>query len=172
MGMIASTRGHPRSESAADSQPGRILALDYGRRRIGLAISDEMGMAAQPLETFERKNRAADLRRLREIVRAHRVSRIIVGHPVRLDGSAGEMAAETKRFAARLGKELGLPVELVDERLSSWEAGQLLTESRGIRLDDTRTERGKHRAPVDHIAAAVILRDYLASRERASRRQG
>ncbi len=171
MRMNASPRVPSTSESAAGSQRGRILALDFGRRRIGLAISDEMGLTAQPLGTVERKNRAADLRRLRKIVREHSVSLIVVGHPLRLDGSAGEMAAEAEHFAARLRKEVGLPVKLMDERLSSWEAEQVLAETRAARRQRAGTGRGKRRAPVDPVAAAVILRDYLASRERAGRRQ-
>ena len=141
-----------RTHSSADSCPGRILAIDYGQKRIGLAISDEMGLTAQPLQTLERTNRRNDIRRLREIARQNGVQRIVVGHPVHLDGTESEMAAEAARFAARIRKELGLPVELADERLSSWEAEQVLAEA------------GKKKRPgdaVDHVAAAVILRDYL-----------
>lgn len=111
-----------------------------------------MGLTAQPLQTLERTNRRNDIRRLREIARRNRVRRIVVGHPVHLNGREGEMAAEAARFATRLGKELGLPVELADERLSSWEAEQVLAEA------------GKKKNAgdaVDHVAAAVILRDYL-----------
>lgn len=139
------------TSSSADSSSGRILAIDYGQKRIGLAISDEMGLTAQPLRTLARTNRRNDIRRLREIARQHGVRLIVVGHPVHLDGTESEMAAEAARFAARLRKELGLPVELADERLSSWEAQQVLTET------------GKKRSSnaVDDVAAAVILRDYL-----------
>lgn len=142
-----------RTPSSADSSPGRILAIDYGQKRIGLAISDEMGLTAQPLQTLERTNRRNDIRRLREIARRNGVRRIVVGHPVHLDGTQSEMAREAARFATRLGKELGLPVELADERLSSWEAGQVLAEA-GKKKNAGDT--------VDHVAAAVILRDYLA----------
>ncbi len=140
----------------AVSSPTPILAIDYGRRRIGLAISDEMGLTARPLATLTRTNRRNDLRRLREIARAHAAGRILVGHPLRLDGTAGEMAAEAARFAGRVRKELGLPVELADERLSTWEAGQI----RGA-----QPQRRQREAPVDAVAAAVILRDYLERRE-------
>ena len=136
---------------------GRILAIDYGRRRIGLALSDELRLTAQPLATLERTNRRNDLRRLREIARKNAVRAIVVGHPIHLDGSAGEMAEEAERFAARLRKELGLPVELMDERLSSWEAGQIVA----------KPAASKKKSSLDHIAAAVILRDYL-ERLRAS----
>jgi len=109
-------------------------------------------MTAKPLATLARTNRRNDVRRLRELVRKHDVRHIIVGHPVRLDGTAGEMAAEAAGFAARIEKELGLPVELVDERLSSWEAGRMLAE---------REKAPRRRDKLDQIAAAVILRDYL-----------
>ncbi len=102
----------------------RILAIDYGRKRIGLALSDELGLTAQPLATIVRTNRRNDLRRLREICRQYEVGRIVVGHPLHMTGEAGEMAEEAKRFAARLEKDLRIEVVLVDERLTSWEAGQ------------------------------------------------
>ena len=140
---------------------GRILAIDYGRRRIGLALSDALGLTSQPLATLARTNRRNDLRRLREIVRRHEVRRIVVGHPLHLGGSAGEMAAEAARFAARLEKELRLPVELVDERLSSWEAEQLLAAGKPV----PAKQRGGEK--LDQVAAAIILRDYL---ERAQKR--
>lgn len=135
---------------ARESDPRTpVLAIDYGRRRIGLAISDALGLTARPLATLERTNRRDDLRRLREVVRAHEVRRIIVGNPLHIDGSSSEMAEEARRFAHRVGKNLGLPVELVDERLSSWEAAQLAPRARA------RSRK------LDQVAAAVILRDYL-----------
>lgn len=134
---------------------GRILAIDYGRRRIGLALSDTLGLTSQPLGTLARTNRRNDVRRLREIARRYEVGRIVVGHPLHLDGSASEMAAEVARFAAHIKKQLSLPVELVDERLSSWEAKQILTAGEGA----STKLRGEGK--IDQIAAAVILRDYL-----------
>lgn len=147
----------------ASPSAGRILGIDYGERRIGLALSDELGLTAQPLGTLVRTNRRNDLRRLREIVRRHAVRRIVVGHPLTLAGTAGEMAAEIGRFAARIERELGLPVELSDERLSSWEAEQVLTLTRAGR----RRQRAG-RPVLDQVAAAVILRDYLERPPQAS----
>src|ERR1700680_1866976 len=116
------------SPRVSSPQPGdsplRVLAIDYGRRRFGLAISDELRVTARPLETLERKNRREDMRRLREIVRREGVGRVIVGHPLHLDGGASEMGEEAAHFAARIAKELKVEVELVDERLTSWEAEQ------------------------------------------------
>jgi putative Holliday junction resolvase len=132
-----------------------ILAIDYGRRRIGLALSDSLRITARPLDTWTRTNRRRDLARLREICRRHDVGEIVVGWPLRLDGTAGEMAEEASRFAERLRKHIGLRVELADERLSSWEARGTLegTESR---------PKARRKRDLDEVAAAVILRDYLA----------
>ncbi|MGA8870785.1 MAG: Holliday junction resolvase RuvX [Candidatus Acidiferrales bacterium] len=139
--------------AASARERRRILALDYGRKRIGLAVSDELRLTAQPLKTLERKNRAEDVRRMREICREQGVARIIVGHPVHMTGEAGPMAEEAARFAARLKKELGIEVELLDERLTSWEAEQMVA--------GTRSSRGKDRAALDDVAAAILLREYL-----------
>jgi putative holliday junction resolvase len=131
----------------------RVLALDYGRRRIGMAISDEMGITAKPLAVLERTNRRHDLRRLREIARQQGVRLIIVGHPLHLDGAVSEMAQECARFAVRVRKELGIEVTLADERLTSHTAKEMLAaRSLGAR-------RG--RDAVDDVAAAILLRDYL-----------
>lgn len=145
--------GEPSSAEARASHPRRILAVDYGRKRIGLALSDELELTAQPLMTLERVNRREDLRRLRDICRTHFVAHILVGHPVHMSGAAGEMAEEAARFAARLHKELGIEVELLDERLTSWEAEQTLAETRGAGRREGQ--------PRDDVAAAVLLRDFL-----------
>ncbi len=148
----------PASQPARATPAGRVLAIDYGRRRIGLAVSDALGLAARPLGTLERTNRRDDLRRLRQVVRQHEIRRIVVGHPLHLDGTAGEMATEAARFAARIEKQLSVPVELVDERLSSWEAEQMLAAGKAAPW--------KRAVKLDALAAAVILRDYL-ERKRA-----
>ena len=140
-------------KEVAQSGQNRILAIDFGRKRMGLALSDELGMTARPLTTLERTNRRNDLRRLRELVRAHGVGLIVVGNPLRLDGSAGEMAKQAAQFAARIQEELRIPVELFDERLSSWEA----QESKSA----ARAKRNKSKTNLDAVAAAVILRDFL-----------
>lgn len=163
--MPPSARQAPRhvsSVAVAQQPPPRILAIDYGRRKIGVAISDSLGLTAQPLAILERKNRRDDLRRLREICAEHHVSRILVGHPVRLSGEAGEMAHEAARFAARLQKHLGIEVELVDERLTSWEAQQGLAEVNPPSRPSRRPSSHRTaRRPLDHIAAAIFLREYL-----------
>ena len=132
---------------------GRILAIDYGRKRVGLAMSDELGAIAQPLLTIVRTNRRELIRRLREICAKHDVAHIVVGHPLHMTGEAGEMAAEAAAFAMRLSKELKIETELVDERLTTWEARETMMETKSRRKG----------GPIDAIAAAVLLRDYLES---------
>ncbi len=139
----------------------RILAIDYGRRRIGLAIADAEAGLAEPLATLDRVNRNADMRRLRELAREHGVKRILVGLPLRLDGTRGEMAEEAERFAGRVRKQIGLPVELADERLSSWEAERKMEEEFGRRLGGRSRNRSGEKISVDSVAAVVILRDFL-----------
>ena len=149
----------PTREPTQLNHAQRILAIDYGRKRIGLALSDELGLTAQPHATITRTNRKNDLRRLRDICRKHAVRRILVGHPLHITGEAGEMAEEAAVFAARLKKEIGVEVELVDERLTTWEAHQTMAEVKSPR-------RKRAGAAVDDVAAAVLLRDYL-ERKRA-----
>ena len=159
---------------------GAILAVDYGRARIGLAIAEGETRMAQPLGTLERVNRNEDMRRMRELVRDHGVKQIVVGLPLRLDGTRGEMAEEAERFARRVAKQIGVPVEMMDERLTSWEAERLLEEVQGRLIHKERHRnqqrlghqekpgRGKKTKKtltkwnVDAVAAAVILKEYLA----------
>lgn len=134
---------------------------------MGLAVADSNTKMAQPLSTMERINRNEDMRRLRELVRERGVKQIVVGLPLKLDGTRGEMAEEAERFARRVQKQLGVPVELMDERLTSWEAERLLEETQGrfLHADKSRSARKQKRPParatVDAVAAAVILREYL-----------
>lgn len=145
------------SQVGADSRAGRILSIDYGRRRLGLAVSDPLRLTARPLTTWSRSNRRHDLARLRSLCREQRISLIVVGWPLQLGGTRGEMASEAARFAERIRADLGIPVELVDERLSSWEAEQAVAE---VAVGKLRSRNRKERQ-LDEVAAAVILRDYL-----------
>jgi len=152
----------------AGNTAGSILGVDYGRARIGLAIAETDAQLARPLLTLERVNRNEDMRRLRELAREHGVRQIVVGLPLRLDGTRGEMAEEATRFATRLRKQLGLPVDMLDERLTSWEAERLLEEQSGRVLHDAKAQaKGGNkpvRTSVDAVAAAVILKEYLEQR--------
>src|SRR5712691_8869722 len=147
--------------------PKAILAVDYGRARIGLALADAETRMPEPLSTMERINRNEDMRRLRELVRKHSVKQIVVGLPLRLDGSRGEMAEEVERFAQRVRKQIGVPVEMADERLTSWEAERLMEEIQGRFIRDEKLTGGKKaknmqaKMTVDAVAAAVILKEYL-----------
>jgi len=154
----------PQKKSAQATRS--ILGIDYGRARIGLAIAEVDSALPRPLATLKRVNRNEDMRRLRELVREHGVGQIVVGLPLRLDGTRGEMAEEATRFAARVRKQLNVPVEMVDERLTSWEAERLLEEQGGhfLRAAKAAQKKGKReaaRASVDAVAAAVILKEYL-----------
>ena len=160
--MSKETEKHTTGDAVAS-----ILAIDYGRARIGLAIAALQAQLPRPLLTLERVNRNEDMRRLRELAREHSVRQIVVGLPLRLDGTRGQMAEEATRFAVRLNKQLGLPVDMIDERLTSWEAERLLEEQSGRVLHDAKhsaAERGSGRASVDAVAAAVILKEYLEQR--------
>jgi putative holliday junction resolvase len=148
-----------RGDRGTNGKGTRILAVDYGRKRIGLALSDELRLTAQPLRTILRTNRQNDLRRLREICRENGVTHIVVGQPLHMSGDASPMSDETARFAARIEKHLGIQVELADERLTSWEAKQTLAKNTATR----------QRKPVDDVAAAVLLRDYLERHRERSR---
>ncbi len=164
-----------KSQKAAEEkalpvrQGGRILALDYGRTKIGLALADSEARLAEPFDIMERINRNEDMRRLRELVRDKNVKQIIVGLPLRLDGTRGDMADEVTGFAERVRKQVGVPVELVDERLTSWEAERILEEELGRRIKPPATQHGHKKTlrpgdgkySVDAVAAMVILREYL-----------
>ena len=147
-----------------NAKQSRILALDYGRARIGLAIASVDAALAQPLGTLDRINRNEDMRRLRELVREHDVRQIVVGLPLRLDGTRGDMAEEAARFGQRVHKQFGLPVEMVDERLTSWEAERMLEEQQGRTIQAASSKKQKRenaRPGVDAMAAALILKEYL-----------
>lgn len=166
---------------AAESAPfaGKILALDYGRNKIGIALADAEARIAQPFSTIERINRNEDMRRLRELAGDEHVKQIVVGLPLRLDGTPGEMAEEATRFAQRVRKQIGVPVEMVDERLTSWEAERVLEEEMGRRITHAETPQGRKRQlreadgkyTVDAVAAMLILREYLARTENAKGRE-
>jgi putative Holliday junction resolvase len=161
--------------AGGSSEAGRILALDYGRARIGMALADAETALAQPLGTLDRINRNEDMRRLRELVREHGVRQIVVGLPLRLDGTRGDMAEEAARFAQRVHKQLGLPVEMVDERLTSWEAERLLEETQGrvIHAASSKKRKKENAKPgVDALAAALILKEYLDRRQTVQTKQG
>jgi len=139
---------------------GRVLGLDVGRKRIGLAVSDPLGLTAQGLKVLERRNWDQDLASLVEIGRAYQVQEVLVGLPRHMNGRLGEQAEEILKLAQTLAKALGAKVVTWDERLSTVEAERLL-----IHADMSRRRR---RQVVDQVAAALILQAYLDSRPQNS----
>jgi putative Holliday junction resolvase len=142
--------------SFAPSSGGRILALDIGDRRIGVAVSDERGLAAQPVLTLVRKNRRQDLRTLARLMRRYQCREVVVGNPLYMSGDLSPQAVKAQAFAQALQQETGTPVHLWDERLSTTEAHRLLDEAG--RAPRTR------RAIVDQISAVLILQSFLDAR--------
>lgn len=135
---------------------GRILGLDVGARRIGIAISDPLGLTAQGLDTLERRNRRYDLNELRKLLEKYEISEIVVGNPLRMSGDAGVQAEKMAGFASQLHQAFSIPVHLWDERLSTAEAHRLLDET-GIR--DSRRKQ-----VIDKMAAVLILQSFLDAR--------
>jgi len=131
----------------------RILGVDYGEKRIGLAVSDELGLTAQGLPTLIRKTRKNDLEFLRRCLLDYSVQKIVIGYPVRIDGSEGIQCEKVNRFARWLAETFMLPVTKWPETLTTKEAEEILRTS-GIRWR-------KRKDKVDQLAACLILQDYL-----------
>ena len=139
-----------------------IAALDLGRRRIGVALATG-GAAAYPVGTIERRSLVKDLEAIGAMLRARDVEQIVVGLPLNMDGSVGPQARAAQDFARQLEAAIGLPVALYDERLTSFEAEERLSENR-LRASPRKARRKK--AAVDALAAAIILEGWLQSRTR------
>jgi len=135
------------------SEKPRIIGLDIGDRRIGIAISDPLGITAAGLETIERTNTREDVSRVKGIARRHGAVQIVVGLPLNMDGSSGDQAEKVRSFASKLARATGLPVVYEDERLSTVGAIRTLTVQ-GVKT-------GNKKALVDMQAAAIILQRYL-----------
>ena len=134
----------------------RLMGLDYGHVHVGVALSDELGMTAYPLEVIKRKD-SNKLRktfaRIEEIAREYKVDKIIIGLPLNMDDSESEISKTVIDFSENIKRRTGLPVELWDERLSTLEATDILKEA-GIKVQDRKTY-------IDKIAASFILRRYM-----------
>ena len=140
------------------------LGLDVGNKRIGVAVSDELGLTAQPVMTLERRRSAReDMRSLARLARRFGVVGIVVGNPVHLSGDVSPQAAKTQAFAVALGELSGLPIHLWDERLTTREAHRILYEAGHARQE--------HRRVVDQVAATLILQSFLEQRTE-NREQG
>jgi len=133
----------------------RWMGLDVGDRRIGVAVSDELGITVQPVLTLVRTNRKQDLKSLQRLIRKYRCSGIVVGNPLYMSGDQSPQAAKAQAFAAMLREETGLPVHLWDERLTTTEAHR--------HLHTAGLAAAAHKEVVDQVAAVLILESYLGS---------
>lgn len=133
----------------------RILALDHGTKRIGVAVSDEMKMIATPLEYIPAEPFAPFLDRLKQIIREKEVDLILVGMPRNMDGSYGPAALKVQEFVAVLKETIAIPIKLWDERLTSAQANRFLIQA------DVKRQNRKEK--VDKTAAAILLQSYLDS---------
>ena len=134
----------------------RVLAIDPGSKRVGMAISDPSGTIAQPMPAVEAEPRGTLAQRLADVARRQEATRLIVGLPRRLDGSNGPEAQAARRLAGELRDATGLPVEMADERMTTAAAERALIAA-GVR-------RGKRKATIDGVAAALLLQSHLDSR--------
>lgn len=134
----------------------RVIGLDYGTKTVGVALSDESGLIAQPYLTIERKH-ANKLRqtyaRIEEIIIENNVNKIVLGYPKNMNNTEGERAEDTRAFMENLERRTGLPVILVDERLTTVEADRILAE--------TGVAKSARKQYIDKMAAAIILQNYL-----------
>jgi putative Holliday junction resolvase len=149
----------PEGKSARPS--GRVLGLDVGARRIGIAVSDPLGITAQGLETLQRRNKRHDLAALERVIREYAVQAIVVGLPLRMSGAEGTQSEKMQVFAEELRKRFRLPVHLWDERLTSAEANRLLRE--------TELSIEKRAKAVDRMAAVLILQGWMEAQHRSDR---
>ena len=134
----------------------RILALDVGDKRIGVAISDELEIAAHSLTTIHRSDRNRDFASIRQIIEEYNVEEIVVGMPVMMNGTMGIQGEKVSKFVEELKREITVPVIFMDERLSTRFVEKVLIDA-----DVSRKKRGK---VIDKLAAVVILQDYMSSR--------
>ena len=133
----------------------RIAAIDHGTKRMGIAISDELRMIAQPLEFIPAEPFSAFVARLKQLLLEKEVELIVVGMPRNMDGSFGPAAIKVQEFVVELKKEVTIPIRTWDERLTSVQANRLLIEG--------QVRRDKRKQKVDQMAAAILLQSYLDS---------
>lgn len=138
----------------------RVLGIDYGDRKIGLALSDLLGITAQPLISYRRKTEKEDEVYFKRLVSENEITEVIIGLPLRMDGSSGTMAEKTREFARWLEKILNLPVQFWDERLTTKQANKILSQ----RKIDAKTKRDIE----DQVSAVIILSTYLESKRAKS----
>jgi len=141
-----------------------IAALDLGRRRIGVAVTDAAAMGAYPLGIVERRALKKDIKAIAAMLGERRLSTIVVGLPLNMDGSEGPSALSARKFAASLAEALGVTVEMFDERLTSFEARE--------RLTDMPARKGARKSGLDALAAVVILEGWMRAHPDKTPREG
>jgi putative Holliday junction resolvase len=141
---------------------GRIMGIDVGTVRVGIALSDELGLTARPFETVRRGGDRVTARRIRDLAAENEVDRIVVGLPLGLDGREQSSSADARRMAAVLGEETGIEIVVWDERLTTVQAERALIEG--------NVRREKRREVIDQVAAALMLQSFL-DLERARRQE-
>lgn len=154
--MAAYNRSMASGQNAPSHASGRILGLDVGARRIGIAVSDPLGITARGISTLHRRNRRYDFAELRKLIVEYAIREIVVGNPLRMSGQAGTQAEKMADFASHLEEQFSLPVRLWDERLSTAEAHRL--------LDETGIRDSRRREVIDKMAAVLILQSFLDAR--------
>ena len=143
----------------------RTLALDVGDRRIGLAITDALGLTAQPLFTVHRTTLRADLKAIARFIRQHHVTTVVVGNPLHADGTPGAQAAKAQAFAKALAAEhRSLELHLLDERLTTREAHELLDAGGRAPRSAGPASRISRKERIDQVAAVLLLESFLARR--------
>ena len=139
--------------------PGRVLGIDFGDRRLGLAVSDPLRRIAQGLPTLHRESKRHDLRTLKSLARDREVSLIVLGNPLNMNGTEGSQSLKVREFAGDLEQHVGIAVRLWDERLTSVEAGRVFEQS--------GRKASRHPATVDQMAAVILLQSFLDSQQAA-----
>jgi putative Holliday junction resolvase len=158
---------------AADPEPPstpvrRIAAFDVGSKRIGVAVTDALGFTVQPLLTIYCKTAKADLKSIGRILRRHEIAEAVVGNPVHMSGEVSPRARKSQELAEQIRAEYGIPVHLMDERLTTWEAHRILDESGHGR--GSAKDRGERKHIIDQVAAVLILESFLQARANAAAR--
>ena len=147
---------------------GRIAAFDVGAKRIGVAVTDALGFTAQPLLTIYCKTAKADLKSIGRILRRHEIAEAVVGNPLHMSGEVSPQARKAQELAEQIRAEYGIPVHLVDERLTTWEAHRILDESGHSRVG--AKDRADRKHIIDQVAAVLILESFLEARANAAAR--
>lgn len=153
-----------RSSSPAGTDHLRIAAFDVGDKRIGIALTDPLGYTVQPLMTLYCKTPRADIKSIARLIRKHGVTEAVVGKPLHMSGETSPRSQNAEVFAAALHAEIGIPVHLWDERLTSWDAQQRLDEAAGG-PPRSAADRRSRKQVIDQVAAVLILESFLQARE-------